>query len=392
MLIHMAVDNDVYPPRFGGAQRTFGLARGLARRHRVRLLGVVPNRTAAPREETAHGVELVRLKAWHTSLCWRLEQAGIAPLFTAERGHRANAARYRAALGADADVVATDLSLSGLLGGGALSVYASQNVELDRFVEGAPRLAARAHWARALRRLEGATVARADLTVVCTDEDAARMRELYGAEPSRLAVIPNGFDETELRAPAPAERARARAALGIADDEYVAVFIGADWGPNREALAALVGRVMPALAGVRFRLLVVGRVARALGGRREPWLLAPGESPALLPLLHAADAGVNPVVSGGGSNVKVPGYLAAGLAVVGTPFGLRGYAPLAPYCTVAGIEEFAAALAERPRGWSFRGAPAPEPLAEYAWGRLGEKLGDACAARLGRARATRGVA
>jgi glycosyltransferase involved in cell wall biosynthesis len=388
VLIHAAHDNNIHPARFGGTQRSFGLARGLARRHRVRALCVVPNRTDAPAEENVAGVSIVRRKAWQTSVAWRLERLGLAPLFAAEAAHRANRAGYRAALGPGADVLATDLSLAGLLDGAEapLRVYASQNVEYDRFVEGGARVLVRGRWAERLKALEGEAVRRADLTVVCTDEDAARMRELHGADAANLAVVPNGYDETELRAPQAGERERARAALGLQPDEYCGLFVGADWGPNREALAWLVERVMPALAAERFRLLVVGTVARSVAHVREPWLIATGEAPELLPLLHAADAGLNPVRSGGGSNVKVPAYLAAGLAVVTTPFGVRGYAPLAPHCVVAESDGFADALRARPAGCAARGEAAPAALAEYAWGRLGERLGEVYAARLARGR------
>lgn len=393
MLIHAAVDNDIHPPRFGGAQRSFGLARGLARRHAVRVLCVTPNRAGGPASERVDGVEILRRKAWHTSLAWRLERARLAPLFAAEAGHRANAARYAAALGRGADVLAADLHLSAMLplARTALRVHTSHNVEYDRFRSSAPPVALRSRWAEALRRLEQRAVQAAHLTVVCTDEDAARMRELYGVPPERLAVVPNGFDETALAPPTPSGRARARAALGFGDGDYVAAFVGGDWGPNREALALLVDRVLPALAADGVRLLVVGGVGRALRGRREPWLVATGEAPELAPVLHAADCGLNPVLGGGGSNVKLPGYLACGLAVVTTPFGVRGYAPLEPHCVVAPPDGFADALRARPRGLAARGAPPPAALAEYAWGRLGERLGEVCEERLAAAGA-RGAA
>lgn len=384
MLIHAAVDNDIHPPRFGGAQRSFGLARGLARRHAVRVLCVTPNRAGGPARERVDGVELVRRKSWHTSLAWRLERARLAPLFVVEAGHRANAARYAAALGPGADVLAADLHLASLLEAARapLKVHTSHNVEFDRFLSAAPPVAGRARWAERLRRLERRAVESAHLTVVCTDEDAARMRELYGLPGGRLEVVPNGFDETRLAPPSAAARAQARARFGFGEHDYVAAFVGADWGPNREALALLTERVLPALAGDGVRLLVVGAVGRRLAGRREPWLVVAGEAPELAPLLHAADCGLNPVLGGGGSNVKLPGYLACGLAVVTTPFGVRGYAPLASECVVVAADGFADALRARPRGRAARGEAAAEALAEYAWGRLGERLGERCGARL----------
>ena len=118
--------------------------------------------------------------------------------------------------------------------------------------------------------------------------------------------------------------------------------MGSDVPHNREALAAAVGHVMPPLAREGFKLLVVGSISRALEGRREPWLIVNPATPDLSRWLHAADAGLNPVTRGGGSNVKLATYLAAGLAAVSTPFGVRGYAPLVPLVTVAARSGYAA--------------------------------------------------
>lgn len=399
MLIHGAVDNDIYPPRSGGTQRSFGIYRGLARRQAVRVLCVVPNRTRAPREEVAERVALVRRAAWYTSAAWRLEQAGLMPLFIAAHGHRAIAARLLAALPGAPDVLAADLNLAALLETGAarLRVYTAHNVEYDHFRMVKSRVVAAGFWARAIRRLEARAVEHADLTVACSEEDAQRMSELYGARDEQMVVIPNGYDETRVRPPAGEERARARAALGIAEREYVGLFLGSDTLFNREGLARLIDRTFPALAGAGFRLLVVGGITRVLGSRREPWLIAHGETDRVAPFLHAADAGLNPVTTGGGSNVKLPTYLGAGLAAVTTPFGLRGYAALRPWAILSEPEYLAEALRERPQGWRARGLECPPAIEDYAWGRLGERLGVRFEAQLAAARITpepgaRGVA
>ena len=61
--------------------------------------------------------------------------------------------------------------------------------------------------------------------------------------------------------------------------------------------------------------------------------------------------------------MKLPTYLASGLDVVSTPFGLRGFDRLAPFVVAAGVEGFAGAL----RGaWPSReGRDAA--LAAYSW-------------------------
>ena len=184
-------------------------------------------------------------------------------------------------------------------------------------------------------------------------------------------------------APALDERERARAGLGLARDDYACLFVGSDVPHNRAALAVTLERVLPPLARDGFKLLVVGSVSRALAQRREPWLIARPATADLLPWLHAADAGLNPVTRGGGSNVKLATYLAAGLAAVSTPFGVRGYAPLEPLVTVAEIERMPDALSTRPRGAAARGEEPPPAIRAYAWGALGERLAGEFERRLG---------
>jgi glycosyltransferase involved in cell wall biosynthesis len=391
MLIHAATDNDIHPPLFGGTQRAFGLYRGLARRHQVSALCIVPNRSVAPADERVAGVRLLRRSAWYTSVAWRLERARLAPMFLAAYGHRLAARSLARAFPGPADALLADLYLTGLfdVDPAPLRVYTSHNVEVDHFRMTRADVAAPWFWAARLRALERRAVERAALTAVCSDEDAERMRELYGVSDEALAVIPNGYDETAVRPAAAGERERARAALGLGERDYAALFVGSDFPHNRTALAWVMDRVMPALAPEGFRLLVAGSVTRSLTGRREEWLIARAETPDLSPLLHAADAGLNPVTTGGGSNVKLPTYLAAGLAVLTTPFGLRGYGALRPRVVVATLEETAGALRERPAGWVASGLPPPPEVAEYAWGRLGERLGEALETRGGKAATAR---
>jgi len=387
VIVHGVTDNDVHPPLFGASQRLFGLYRGLARRHAVRVLAVVPNRNRGPAREQVGGFELLRRKAWYTAVTWRLERARLAPHFLAAHAHRARAAALLRDLGEAPDVLMADLPVAGALErrSAALRVYHAHNVELEHFQRAGPALAARHAWAARLRALEGRAVAAADLVVAVSAGDAATFQRLYGVAAERVIVAPNGWDETALRPPTPEERTRARSVLGIEADDYVALFMGSDVPHNRAALARLETALPRLPRG--FRLVVVGRIADRLAGRREPWLLAFPERADVLPLLHAADAGVNPVASGGGSNVKLPAYLAAGLAVVTSAHGARGYEDLAPHVVIADEsgaagESLAAALSGRPRGWHAAGAPAPPALASYAWGRIGEALGDALERRL----------
>lgn len=394
MLIHGACDNELWPPRFGGPQRTFGLYRGMARAHDVRVLCLVPNRNRGARDERAEGVAMARRKAWYTAAAWRLERSGLLPLVAAADAHGLRARALLGELPGRPDALVTEFTLSGLLGraGARLDVYSSHNVESDFWPATAPPVALRGAWAARVREREARAVLGADLTVVACTEDADRMVALHGAERSRIEVVPNGYDETAVRPPTPAERERARGALGLGPGDYACVFLGSDVPHNRDAARLLVERVFPALAGTGVALVIAGSVGAALGAARAPWLRVLGEVDDVGAVLHAADAGLNPVLRGGGSNIKVPTYLAAGLAVVTTPFGGRGYAALAPWTVVAEPDAFAEVLRARPAGWRVRGAEMPAPVAAHAWGRLGEALAETIAARLDAAGSRRTVA
>jgi len=208
------------------------------------------------------------------------------------------------------------------------------------------------------------------------------MQALYAVPADRLVVAPNGYDETRIVPPTAEQRARARRALGLDDGICAAVLIGSDFTPNREALERLTTQVMPAVAGAGFRLVVAGGITRALAGPTPSWMVARPETPDLAAILHGCDIGLNPITTGSGSNVKLPTYLGAGLAVITTPHGVRGFEALAPWLTVAAPDAFADALRARPAGWSARGLAAPAPLAAFALGAIGERLGEALEARL----------
>ncbi len=379
-----AVDNDIHPPTFGLAERVFSLYRVLAGVHQVRVLCVVPNRSRAASRECVAGFELARVKRPYTSIAWRTERAGWAPLFAVSYWHRALGASLVRRLDPQADVWSVDgLNLTPLLERRArpLRVYLAQNVEVDFFRTAGAKVARWADWGSRLARLEERALGAADLVVTVSSEDAERLASLYRIPQERFLVIENGYDETRLHPPSTEERASARAHFGFRDTDHVGVFVGSDFPHNRAAARLLMERVYPPLAPEGHRLVVVGGVNASLGRAEESWIRRVPPTPDLLVCLHAADVGLNPVTTGGGSNVKLPAYLAAGLPVVTTAFGLRGYSDLRPYVVVAESAQTSMAIQARPH--SHPGTPAA--ITRYAWSALGGRLSRRYEQLLGRA-------
>jgi glycosyltransferase involved in cell wall biosynthesis len=126
----------------------------------------------------------------------------------------------------------------------------------------------------------------------------------------------------------------------------VAVFVGSGHFPNIEAVQFIVGELAPACENITF--LIIGSAGHFFAGRptsANVLVCGPVEEDVKVALLAMADIAVNPMLSGGGSSLKVPEYMAAGIPVVTTRLGVRGYDVIdGVHAIVAGTREFARRL------------------------------------------------
>jgi glycosyltransferase involved in cell wall biosynthesis len=117
-----------------------------------------------------------------------------------------------------------------------------------------------------------------------------------------------------------------RQGLGIADDIKLLLFTASRWPANRDAFDYLLEFARThtrLLAEQRLHILVVGNVTTEQV--RLPGFTAIGKVTDVDPYFAAADAALNPVVSGGGTNLKTSEFIAARLPIVATRFGARGF-------------------------------------------------------------------
>jgi glycosyltransferase involved in cell wall biosynthesis len=242
-------------------------------------------------------------------------------------------------------------------------VYSAHNVELDYALAGSSSKVGR-FLGRRVAVLERRAVQTSDLVVACTEADGNRLIQLYGPL-NGLAVVSNGFDENEMWGMEHTPREKIRTELGLHPEELAILFIGGRAAHNRRAVRFLEDGLLPRL-GRPARLILAGECARP---RRNGRVLALGRVDRLQPLLAAADVAVNPVESGSGSNVKLAEYLAAGVPVVTTPVGLRGYEAYRHLVTVAELDEFVEAVRAKHRVVDRR-----SELAELRWSALGRRL------------------
>jgi glycosyltransferase involved in cell wall biosynthesis len=394
--MHIAiVDEELpYPPNSGKRIRTYQLISRLARRHRITY---VCHRNADHLEldqaVTAFhdlGVETVvvdRPVPPKSGLAFygRLAANLVSPLPYSVASHRSAsldrairdlAARDRVDLW-QAEWTPYAASLQGLKNARRLII--AHNVESQiwrRYWEQEPSWAKRWYigqqW-RKYERFEGRVCRQADRIVAVSHEDAALIRDQFGA--THVAVVENGVDTAFFR---PDRCVREQGLL---------LFLGSlDWRPNLDAVDQLLSTIFPAVRAQEpgARLWLVGRnppeaLRRRAGSTRGVELHA--SVPDVRPFLERSMLLVVPIRIGGGSRLKILEAFAAGLPVISTRIGAEGLkvqngVHLAVVENIAGMASEIVSLMNDPERRSSL-AREGRALAEshYEWERLAGKLG-----------------
>jgi glycosyltransferase involved in cell wall biosynthesis len=197
----------------------------------------------------------------------------------------------------------------------------SHELEFRLFEQGGSMERLFAGWMRAI---EQAAPRRYSDIFVCAQEDRDFFRDHDSAGRLRLPYIRCGVDSRAYVA-VPGVRERVRGELGLTDEDWLLVFSGSRYGPNVEAFEVLkefCRTEAQFLAENRLYFLALGSMAAS--PLRDGALIVTGPVPEVIPYFAAADAGLNPITRGSGSNVKLFEYLVARLPVISTQFGVRG--------------------------------------------------------------------
>lgn len=221
----------------------------------------------------------------------------------------------------------------------------SHELEFKLFQQGTPLERRFAKW---MRKIEREAPGRYRDIFVCAQEDRDFFREHDRSGKLKLPYIRCGVD-SRAYVPAPGARERVRAELGLAPEDWLLVFSGSRYPPNLEALEelrAFCRAESEFLSQNRLYFLALGSMTAAAG--RDGALITTGRVPEVVSYFAAADAGLNPITRGSGSNVKLFEYLVARLPIISTPFGVRGtelqpefdYLPFEPGALRPALQKF----------------------------------------------------
>ena len=165
--------------------------------------------------------------------------------------------------------------------------------------------------AEARRRWEVSYLAGFDLCLGVSDEDTKYCAKL-GAN---AACIPNGVDPHPI--PPPVKSLNE-------SDPLKLLFVGSgSWEPNRVGMTWFVENILPAInCRVEPEVTIIGAHWDWLD---HPLCRVAGHVPSIDDYYGSHHVALVPLLSGGGSRLKVAEALAKGLPLVGTTIGLEGY-------------------------------------------------------------------
>jgi len=153
--------------------------------------------------------------------------------------------------------------------------------------------------------------------IAVSEQDAERMREMFGVE--RVSSVPTGVDVDYFTAPDSPNLRRS----GL-------VFVGSmDWLPNIDGIRYFCDQIYPRIRAVRpdCRLAIVGREpTREIKSiaEHDPLVEVTGTVPDVRPYLWNAAVSIVPLRIGGGTRMKIYEAMAARVPVVSTAVGAEG--------------------------------------------------------------------
>ena len=321
-----------YPPRGGGQHRIFNLYSQLARRFDITICSIV--------EVSRYSQDLILNNG--------LKQISVPQ----SKEHAESQRKKERALGLNLfDVCMIDLvelsddyvkmvrelidesdivvfshpylySLHKHIGPGKIVIYDSHNVEyllkknyINNF-----------DLCKKIQITERAACQDSDLVLTTSEEDKKDLVNLYGEDPNKVLVVPNGVDASRIGLVTDYDRIKQKDLVGLGGSPVI-LFVGSWHPPNLEALRFIID-----VLGRRFP----NHIFMIVGSVKNYYLKDCGDLPKNVmafgvvdeeekyELYKLADIAINPMFSGSGTNIKMLDYMSAGIPVITSPIGARG--------------------------------------------------------------------
>ncbi|QFZ91669.2 glycosyltransferase family 4 protein [Synechococcus elongatus] len=341
----------VTPPRNGGQSRYFNLYKSLSRDFEIDLISLGPAGGESKKLQINDSFQetIVPKSSRHQKLETRLErQTKIPTGDLAAALYSSQTPQFLEMLDksrsqADIVIASHPYLLPWLLPklNSSRFVYEAFNCEYDLKQGMFPSNNVGISLLHKVQKLESDACQNSDLIVTCLEADWQRLCQLYDCQNVSNIVVPNGVNCQEVVFVNSELRSQWKQRIGYSS--FIFLFMGSWHSPNVEAARAIVGW---SASFPKQEFLIVGSVGHALQQEFKKLpanvhCLGEVDSRTKQVALSVADVALNPMSSGSGSNLKVVEYLASGLPLITTEFGVRALpAALQEQCLLGDLTEF----------------------------------------------------
>jgi glycosyltransferase involved in cell wall biosynthesis len=218
-------------------------------------------------------------------------------------------------------------------------VYSSQNNETELKKRLLDKHPLKSELLYAAARVEREAVERSAVTIAVSQQDAKSI-VLAKRTAGPVIVVRNGAATPET-----GDRVEEmqKALLGKVDASSV-VFVGSAHVPNVEAANFIIKQIAPQCKNIQFHLL--GSVCNSIHDKpANVYLWGVVDDTTKAAVMKLCAVAINPMLSGGGSNVKLADYIGNGLFVITTEMGQRGYpSSIREHLDIVTLEKFPLAI------------------------------------------------
>jgi glycosyltransferase involved in cell wall biosynthesis len=168
--------------------------------------------------------------------------------------------------------------------------------------------------------IEKLAVKLSDLVLCVSSDDANLFVSEYATPRNKLKVVPNGTNCQKINT-----AVRDRTRYGLDDAKTIVIFHGAySYPPNAEAIGLMEHVIAPAVHQDHSEVQFVIAGGGTAGRCTHPQIVCLGYVEDIHPLLKSCDIAIAPIITGGGTRLKILDYLSAGLPMITTTKGAEG--------------------------------------------------------------------
>ena len=364
----------LFPPFWGGGQRTYHLLKSLAKNFEVYLLCPIKDQLGASKQlEKKYREELknlgIKIFTYHSLI--NLNHSLIKYI-----NPEIMIKGLELILTKKIDLIICDYPWSGI------------NVLVLHFLTGVPFIfhehnveyiikdEIRAKYGKLMKILEKVLCKKAKFIITVSQKDKSILSKVFRICKKKIWVVENGFDETRFY-PTKKNVEKIRKKYKIGKKPLIVFFGKLDYPPNKEAVYKIYWEIVPRVLKVlpQARFLIVGKkYPFEFKPRKE--LMFTGLVKNIEDYVNAADIVIVPLLVGSGTRIKILEAIACGKKIVSTSKGAEGLINklTKPFLFIADDwDRFCELIIENLKNHSTQ-KPSPKFFKKYSWTQIGKKL------------------